>query len=400
MRQSAACYAVQSDGLTETTGRTSETIRAARSEWVRLVNETEAASKRRDSQICIKYQWSLPDELSPEGCDRVTAAMARQLSVYSGSRCRALVAQHRPDDARKGTTEYGNRHCHAVILHRDLNSGKMVREFSDRRAGRELRQLVERMINAELEHEGSARRIDARSYRAQGRDQAPGRHRGPWGTVRDEYADNLARLADCVGDGALDSARARPVLDALARKGARIEAQETKRHGRNLYLMLGTGKDQHRYKVSGLAPEHGPAWRIIREWMLQEQARQRRERGLRRSAEALWRSEIEAKSADELRADGWRATQGRDGRRWLTLGPRTAAPDAKPVWLPVTDTTAGKWEALRRPVTPSVLAMARVGIGRALVRAGNKAMARGGAGAVLAPLLDLRPSSILRRLTR
>ncbi len=394
LRASAACHVVQTDGLESDRSQDAGRIAELRREWSRRMSETEASATRKDAQLCVKYEWSYPDELSAEGCRRVDDEMARQLSAYGGSRCRVVVSQHRADP--RPEAKNGNRHSHALVVHVDMDTGRRVDAYRARRTAQDLRHLVEQTINAELAAEGAARRIDARSYAEQGRAQEAGQHRGPFRSVQERHSQHLQELAACVRDGDLDRTGAERILAEMQADGAHVVAETTKRHGRQLYVQIGHGGTTRRYKLDRLIPDQRRAWYALREWLLEEQQRQQRERGIRNSVKHTMSRDLATRPVADLVRQGWRAVVGRDGRRWFVMG---GPEDSRPLWVEVRADLAETWERMhaqqeRRKTAAKVVSQAA----RHLSKSAARILARSPGGSAIMPLVNLRAA--IRSLTK
>ena len=143
------------------------TTRHGARNWLDQQEKTD----RKNARIIDKIVLALPRELQPGRRRMLVQAFAEQLTLGKAS---WLAALH-----QVGADQH-NSHAHLVIRDRDPESGKRVAKLSDKGAVDRVRLLWEEACNTALEAAGEAARIDRRSYAAQGVQNAPQRHRGPY----------------------------------------------------------------------------------------------------------------------------------------------------------------------------------------------------------------------------
>lgn len=161
-----------------------------------LWNQAEAAERRVNAVVAREIVVALPDELSPAGRINAVREFAAELHTRYG--VAVDLAVHAPNS--RG--DQRNYHAHLLFTTRvvsDEGFGAKTRVLDDRRTGpeqvRKIRAVWEQITNRQLEREGRAERIDARSYADQGLDRAATVHLGP-AVTNMERAGVPSRLGD------------------------------------------------------------------------------------------------------------------------------------------------------------------------------------------------------------
>jgi hypothetical protein len=151
---------------------------ADRAYWTRqqLWNAAEFAEVRKDARTAREWELALPDELSPEGRQKLAVGFAGELASRYG--CAVDVAIHAP--GREG--DHRNHHAHLLATTRVVAGSslgeKVAIELSDakrlslglgqgRQEIEQVRSLWAERTNQALEKQGIEQKIDHRSLEAQ-----------------------------------------------------------------------------------------------------------------------------------------------------------------------------------------------------------------------------------------
>lgn len=130
----------------------------------------EEDGARKNGRVADKIMLALPRELTAAQRAELVRGYAEEIT---GGKAPWLAAHHdKGKDAQ-------NPHCHLVFRDRDPSTGKRVFETTERGSTQRLRDLWQEHANSALKRAGSAKRIDARTLKAQGIEREAQIHEGP-----------------------------------------------------------------------------------------------------------------------------------------------------------------------------------------------------------------------------
>lgn len=149
-----------------------------------LWNAAEAAEGRKNSMVAREVVIALPHELSDHERELLTRRFASEISKRYGVAVQFAI--HRP--SKVGDNR--NHHAHVMFTTRrvelangELRFGAKTRQLDVKETSRvevaALREGWAEMQNAALARAGSKETVSAKSHRARGISQKPGRHLGP-----------------------------------------------------------------------------------------------------------------------------------------------------------------------------------------------------------------------------
>ena len=152
--------------------------RDARAARARL--DAHALTIRKNGRLLEKVSAMLPHGLTQDQARAAALDYARSLcgpKREGEGGCAWWVAIH---------WKRGNWHMHCAFTDRDTITGRRVVGCSERGSTWRMRCAYAEALNRALEAAGREERAEARSYRKQGLDLAPSRHRGPWAAPKRE----------------------------------------------------------------------------------------------------------------------------------------------------------------------------------------------------------------------
>ncbi|MGD9598470.1 MAG: MobQ family relaxase [Steroidobacteraceae bacterium] len=205
-----------------------------------LWNAAEAAERRSNATVAREFEVALPRELAAS--ERLALARELAQAIAARHRCAVDLALHRP--SKDG--DQRNHHAHLLCTTRRVGKEGLTektRELDEKKSG-EVAYWRERwaaLQNEALKHKGASERVDHRSFKAQGRTDEPGFHRGPtitaierrggWSYVleREREAAN-ERLARAAAQGRAERERTpTPILDLSGNVAAATRSADEER---------------------------------------------------------------------------------------------------------------------------------------------------------------------------
>ncbi len=133
------------------------------------MTETEENS-RANARVIDKIMVALPLELNTH---QRAALIKRFVNNLTKGECPWFAVIHQKEKDRL------NPHCHILIRDKSVLSGRRVVLFSERGSTTKIREQWAHDASMALREAGYDIKLDHRSYREQGIDKIPGRHRGP-----------------------------------------------------------------------------------------------------------------------------------------------------------------------------------------------------------------------------
>ena len=160
----------------------------------RLWNEAERAERRINSRVAREAELALPSFLSADARQAIVQEFSEELvERYGVAVSAALHAPSRSGDQR-------NYHAHIMFTTREVTPegmGKKTRVLDDKKTGPQeitkLRELTADIINEHLAAVNSDIRVDHRSFKTRGIEQAPTTHLGPAATEMERRGEGSDR---------------------------------------------------------------------------------------------------------------------------------------------------------------------------------------------------------------
>lgn len=137
-----------------------------------LWNSVEETEKRKDSQLCREIEVSIPIELSNQLKKKLVLDFVKREFIKIGMI--ADISFHKLNE--------NNPHAHIMLTMRDVDKTgflKKNRSWNDKEFINKWRESWQDRANLALHQQGSSKRIDCRSLRAQGIERRPTQHIGP-----------------------------------------------------------------------------------------------------------------------------------------------------------------------------------------------------------------------------
>lgn len=221
-----------------------------------LWNAAEAAERRKDGVPAKEVEIALPDELDAAQRQELAETFSRSLAERYG--CAVDLCIHEP--SKEG--DQRNHHAHVMFTTRVFRGGQLAEKIDLELAERdrkkkglvtrrqevtELRHHFAELVNKALERAGRPERVDARSFKDQGRaeDDEPTIHKGPAvtamerrGVMTDRAEENrltyeiraeVAKMEAAQKDVELAKAQKAEELEAAANQRAAEEKAAFKR---------------------------------------------------------------------------------------------------------------------------------------------------------------------------
>lgn len=223
-------------------------------EWAhdpeRLWNEAERAEKRINSRVAREAELALPSFLSANARQAIVQEFSEELvGRYGVAVSAAMHAPSRSGDQR-------NYHAHIMFTTREVTPegmGKKTRALDDMKTGPKeisnLRELAADIINRHLAEAHSDIRVDHRSFKARGIDQAPTTHLGPAATEMERRGEGSDRG---------DINRQAELVNALKEECAALDAEIAREEEKLANPPTTVEEERERIRDASLQIEEAP----------------------------------------------------------------------------------------------------------------------------------------------